>query len=322
MADNITGLHHITVIAGDPQENLDFYVGVLGMRLVKRTVNQDVPGTYHLFYADGAAHAGTDLTFFPWPDMEPGRVGVGLTVEVSLAVPAGSLEFWGERLARHGVAAEGPATRFGEQVLTFADPHGLRVALVETADAREFTPWARSAVAEAYQVRGLHGVRLLERNAGPTVELLTEALGFKEIAQEDGWRRFALAGTRSGRVLDLKEAPGERQGTWGTGSVHHIAWRVPDDATELRVQHRLQAAGRRPTQVIDRFWFKSVYFKEPGGALFEIATDGPGFGVDEPLDQLGGKLVLPPWLESKRPAIEASLQPLRDPEPISQESSR
>jgi glyoxalase family protein len=322
MAENITGLHHITVIAGDPQENLDFYVGVLGMRLVKRTVNQDVPGTYHLFYADGAAHAGTDLTFFPWPDMEPGRVGVGLTVEVSLAVPAGSLGFWGERLARHGVAAEGPATRFGEQVLTFADPHGLRVALVETADAREFTPWARSAVAEAYQVRGLHGVRLLERNAGPTVELLTEALGFKEIAQEDGWRRFALAGTRSGRVLDLKEAPGERQGTWGTGSVHHIAWRVPDDATELRVQHRLQAAGRRPTQVIDRFWFKSVYFKEPGGALLEIATDGPGFGVDEPLDQLGGKLVLPPWLESKRPAIEASLQPLRDPEPISQESSR
>jgi glyoxalase family protein len=322
MGDNITGLHHITVIAGDPQENLDFYVGVLGMRLVKRTVNQDVPGTYHLFYADGAAHAGTDLTFFPWPDMEPGRVGVGLTVEVALAVPAGSLGFWGERLARHGVEAAGPATRFGEQVLTFADPHGLRVALVETADAREFTPWARSVVAEAYQVRGLHGVRLLERNAAPTVELLIETLGFREIGQEDGWRRFALAGSRSGRVLDVKEAAGERQGTWGTGSVYHIAWRVPDDATELRVQHRLQAAGRHPTQVIDRFWFKSVYFKEPGGALFEIATDGPGFGVDEPLDQLGGKLVLPPWLEPKRPAIEASLPPLRDPEPISQESSR
>jgi len=322
MGDNITGLHHITVIAGDPQENLDFYVGVLGMRLVMRTVNQDVPGTYHLFYADGAAHAGTDLTFFPWPDMEPGRSGVGLTVEVALAVPEASLGYWAERLARHGVERTEPATRFGERLLTFADPHGLRIALVETADTREFTPWPKSVVPEAHQVRGLHGVRLLERNAQPTIDLLTGTLGFEEVGQEDGWRRFALTGGRSGRVLDLKEAPTERQGTWGTGSVHHIAWRVPDDATELRVQHRLQAAGRRPTQVIDRFWFKSVYFKEPGGALFEIATDGPGFGVDEPLDQLGAKLVLPPWLEPERPAIEASLTPLREPEPISQESSR
>lgn len=322
MGDNITGLHHITVIAGDPQENLDFYVGVLGMRLVKKTVNQDVPGTYHLFYADGAAHAGTDLTFFPWPDMEPGRTGVGLTVEVALAVPAGSLGYWAERLARHGVAATEPTTRFGERLLTFVDPHGLHVALVESAETRDFTPWPKSVVPEAHQVRGLHGVRLLERKAAPTIQLLTGTLGFEEIGQEDGWRRFALTGGRSGRVLDVKEAPTERQGTWGTGSVHHIAWRVPDDATELQVQHRLHAAGRRPTQVIDRFWFKSVYFREPGGALFEIATDGPGFGVDEAPDQLGATLVLPPWLEPKRSAIEASLPPLRDPEPVSEELSR
>jgi glyoxalase family protein len=215
-----------------------------------------------------------------------------------------------------------PTTRFGEKVLTFADPHGLRVALVETADVRDFTPWPASAVPVAHQVRGLHGVRLLERNSAATTAFLTGTLGFEEVGEEEGWRRFALKGPRSGRVLDIQEAPAERQGTWGTGSVHHIAWRVPDEAAELQVQRRLQSAGRHPTQVIDRFWFKSVYFKEPGGALFEIATDGPGFGVDEPMEQLGAKLVLPPWLEPKRAVIEAGLQPLRDPEPAAQEPSR
>ncbi|MEO8090496.1 MAG: ring-cleaving dioxygenase [Gemmatimonadales bacterium] len=309
MADNITGLHHITVIAGDPQENLDFYVGVLGMRLVKKTVNQDVPGTYHLFYADGAAHAGTDLTFFPWPDMPPGQAGVGLTVEVALAVPRGGLGYWADRLARHGVQTT-PANRFGERLLTFADPHGLRLALVETTDPRDFTPWAKSAVPETQQIRGLHGVSLLERNAVPTTDFLVNTLGFEEVGEEDGWRRFALAGGRSGRVVDIKQLPSERQGTWGTGSVHHVAWRVPDEQSQLTVQTRVQSAGRRPTPVIDRFWFKSVYFREPGGVLFEVATDGPGFGVDEPLDELGGTLVLPPWLEPKRSQIEASLQPL------------
>ena len=316
MSENITGLHHITVIAGDPQENLDFYVGVMGMRLVKKTVNQDVPGTYHLFYADGAAHAGTDLTFFPWPDMAPGQTGVGLTVEVALAVPAGSLGYWAERLTGQGIEVSEPGTRFGEPLLTFADPHGLRLALVETADRRDFTPWAKSVVPEAYQVRGLHGVRLLERDAAPTTDLLVNTLGFEEVGEEDSWRRFALPGSRSGRVVDIKQLPSERQGTWGTGSVHHVAWRVPDDATELKVQLLLQNVGRRPTPVIDRFWFKSVYFKEPGGVLFEIATDGPGFGVDGPLDELGAFLVLPPWLEPSRSQIEASLPRLQTPEKV------
>jgi len=321
MGDNITGLHHITVIAGDPQENLDFYVGVVGMRLVKKTVNQDVPGTYHLFYADGAAHAGTDLTFFPWPDMAPGQTGVGLTVEVALAVPTGSLVYWAERLTRNGVEVAEP-TRFGERLLTFADPHGLRLALVEAADARDFTPWAKSVVPEPYQVRGLHGVRLLERNAAPTADFLVNTLGFEEVGEESDWRRFALPGGQSGRVIDVKQLPGERQGTWGTGSVHHIAWRVPDDATELKVQHRLQIARRHPTPVIDRFWFKSVYFREPGGALFEVATDGPGFGVDEGVDELGTSLVLPPWLEPNRYQIEASLPPLRAPEKVAGQPRR
>ena len=322
LVDTITGLHHITVIAGDAQENLDFYAGVLGMRLVKKTVNQDVPGTYHLFYADGDAHAGTDLTFFPWPDMAPGQQGVGLTVEVALAVPPGSLDYWAGRLLHHGVQPGPMAARFGERLLTFADPHGLTVALVESADEREFTPWRKSTVPEGSQIRGLHGVRLLEHSMAPTAALLTGTLGFEVLGEEDGWRRFGLRGGGSGRVLDIKEAPHQRQGTWGTGSVHHIAWRVPDDATELEVRRRLERAGGRPTQVIDRFWFKSVYFREPGGALFEIATDGPGFAVDEPIDQLGARLVLPPWLEPRRAVIEASLPPLREPEPVGGESRR
>jgi glyoxalase family protein len=310
----VTGLHHITVIAGDAQENLDFYVGVLGMRLVKKTVNQDVPGTYHLFYADGDAHAGTDITFFPWPDMGPGRLGTGLAVEVALAVPENSLGYWAERLGRQQIRVEGPLERFGERLLTLNDPHGLPLALVETARDSEFTPWPESSVPEQYQIRGLHAARLSERDASATANFLVTTLGFSKIGEEDGWRRFVLSGGGSGRILDLKEEPRTQRGTWGTGSVHHVAWRVPDERTQLSVQRRLVDARRQPTDVIDRFWFKSVYFREPGGVLFEVATDGPGFAVDERPDQLGARLVLPPWLESQRAAIEATLPPLRDPD--------
>lgn len=309
---SVTGLHHVTVIAGDPQENLDFYTGVLGLRLVKKTVNQDVPGTYHLFYADGAAHPGTDLTFFPWPDMAPGRRGAGLTVDVALAVPIGSLEFWRARLAESDVTVGEPTLRFGERVLPVADPHGLALVLTETSDAREFAPWEKGPVPADVQIRGLHAVRLIERDLEATAGFLTAGLGFAPLGEEDGWHRFGLSGGGSGRLIDVQESPDSPRGTWGTGSVHHVAWRVPDDAAELAVQQRIAAAGARPTQVIDRFWFKSVYFKEPGGALFEVATDGPGFTVDEAPESLGATLVLPPWLEPERSRIEAALPPLRE----------
>jgi glyoxalase family protein len=309
----ITGLHHVTCISGDAQENIDFYVGLLGMRLVKRSVNQDDPGTYHLFYADGEGHPGSDLTFFPWKNMPRGRRGAGLTNEVSLAVPAGSLGFWAERLRAHGVSAA-ESVRFGEATLTFEDPHGLVVSLVETADPREFTPWADSPVAEEHQVRGLHSVRIVERELAPTTQFLTEGMGLSKIAEEDGWQRWAVAGGGgSGRVIDLQEQPTERRGTWGVGSVHHVAWRVPDDAAEREAQSQVLSAGARPTEVIDRFWFKSVYFKEPGGALFEIATDGPGFGIDENAATLGEHLVLPPFLEAHRAEIERRLPPITLP---------
>jgi glyoxalase family protein len=303
----VTGIHHITCIAGDPQENVDFYTGTLGMRLVKKSVNQDVPDTYHLFYADGEAHPGADLTFFPWPKLPPVQKGVGLAVEVSLAIPAGSLEYWADRLAAAGANVGDREVRHGARTLRLTDPHGLELALVETTDEREFTAWAQSPVPAVHQIRGLHAARLWEHDLAPTASFLVETLGFALIGEENGWRRYGIDGGGSGKHVDLRAMPNESRGSWGTGGVHHVAWRVPDDAAELEVRERLARAKRRPTEVIDRFWFKSVYFLEPGGVLFEIATDGPGFTVDEDLDSLGEHLVLPPWLEPQREAIEDAL---------------
>ncbi len=310
-SSTVTGLHHVTCIAGDPQRNLDFYTGTMGMRLVKRSVNQDAPDTYHLFYADAEGHAGSDLTFFPWPDLPPGRRGIGLTNEVALAVPPGTLEWWSERLAAGGVKPGARTAWFGEPVLPFTDPDGLALALVETADTREFTAWDDSPVDAARQVRGLHAVRLAQRDLGPSARFLTAGLGFVSAGEEAGWHRFAVGGGGSGRVLDIQVTPEVPRGEWGVGSVHHIAWRVPDGDAQLGVQSAVASAGARPTEVIDRFWFQSVYFREPGGALFEVATDGPGFAVDEAAESLGEKLILPPWLEPRRSAIERSLPRLR-----------
>jgi glyoxalase family protein len=307
----ITGIHHITCIAGDAQENLDFYVGVLGMRLVKKSVNQDSPDTYHLFFADGDAHPGTDLTFFPWPGMPRGREGTGLAGEISLAVPVGSLEYWSERLTRYGTKTSRIESRRGPRAMPLTDPHGLPLALVEASDPREFTPWDKSAVPASRQIMGLHSVRLLERDLRLTSSFLTETLGFKDMGEEDGWHRFGLGHGGSGRHLEIRELPDVPRGQWGVGSMHHVAWRVPDDATELRVREQVARAHRRPTEVIDRFWFKSVYFLEPGGVLFELATDGPGFAVDEEKEALGERLVLPPWLEPNRGEIERALPQLK-----------
>jgi len=303
----ILGLHHVTAIAGEARENLDFYTRVLGMRLVKRSVNQDSPGTYHLFYADAVAHPGTDLTFFPWPEMAPAKAGVGLTMEISLAIPAGSLEFWVERLESEGVKASAIEERRGQRCLAFADPHGLPLVLAETADERDFVAWDKSPVPAERQIMGLHSVRLWERSLAETASFLTRVLGFDDLGTEGDWHRFGVHGGGSGKFLEIRELPETARGAWGTGGVHHIAWRVADLEAELAVRERIAAARRRPTDVIDRFWFKSVYFLEPGGALFELATDGPGFTVDETLESLGEKLVLPPWLEPSRAAIEAAL---------------
>ena len=309
------GLHHVTAIAGPAQQNLDFYAGVLGMRLVKKSVNQDDPGTYHLFYADAEGHPGTDLTFFPWAREAPSHPGHGLAVEVTLEVPPGSLEFWSERMARYGATGVAIETRFGRRALPLTDPHGMKLGLVEGAarPSRAFTPWDESPVPADRQIRGLEGARLWERELAPSASFLTEVMGFSLLGAENGWTRFTVEGGGAGEHVDLREAPDVARGTWGVGGIHHLAWRVDDDAQELRLRAAIEAAGRRPTEVIDRFWFRSVYFLEPGGVLFELATDGPGFQVDESLDHLGETLVLPPWLEGDRSAIEAVLPALSPP---------
>jgi glyoxalase family protein len=315
----VGGLHHVTAIAGPAQENLDFYSGVLGMRLVKKSVNQDDPGTYHLFYADAEGHPGSDLTFFPWSQMAPRRDGHGLSTEVSLAVPPESLRFWADRLQKFGTRPDPIEDRFGQRVLPLADPHGLRIALVESAEAmrRVFTAWDGSPVPVERQIRGLEGARLRERELASTTTFLTSVLGFHHVAIAGGWHRYAAgSGPTTGNYVDVQEAPDMRRGAWGIGSIHHLAWRVPDLPSQLDLRSRIEDANRRPTPVIDRFWFKSVYFLEPGGVLFELATDGPGFAVDEDPAHLGESLVLPPWLEPQRAAIESMLPPLGHPAPV------
>ena len=228
-------------------------------------------------------------------------------MEVSLEVPQGSLEFWGSRLERYGAPIGRIETRFGERVLPLVDPHGLKLALVEPSNVlpRSFTPWDQSAVGAAQQIRGLHGAQLWERHAVGTATFLTGVLGFELIGSERGWTRYGFRDAAG--IVDIRDTPDERRGAWGVGTVHHLAWRVDDEAHQLVMRRQVEAGGSHPTPVIDRFWFKSVYFKEPGGVLFEMATEGPGFAVDEDREHLGESLVLPPWLEPSRAQIEAAL---------------
>lgn len=307
---SVTGLHHVTAIAGDPRENLEFYTGLLGLRMVKRSVNQDAPDTYHLFYADGEGRPGTDLTFFPWPRMGEARPGVGLAMEVTFSVAEDSLAWWADRLSSANVELGDREARFGSPALSFRDPHGLGLALVETDDPLDTVPWAHSTVPERYRLRGFHGVRLWERDLDATARFLTEGLGFERTGEDGGWHRFEAGGGGPSRRLELRALPGERRGAWGTGAVHHVAFRAPDEEAQAEIRRRVVSAGGHPTDFIDRFWFRSIYFREPGGVLFEVATDGPGFTVDEDAETLGEQLILPPWLEPRRAEIEAGLPPL------------
>jgi glyoxalase family protein len=238
---------------------------------------------------------------------------VGATVEVSFAAPPGSLSFWRERLARAGVEVGAEETRFGETVLPFRDPHGLPLSLVETDRERPFAVWADSPVVSEHQLRGFHSVRLLERDLAGTEALLTRLMGFSFVGEEDGWRRFAVHGAAPGELVDVKADPAARRGAWGVGGVHHVAWRVRDDEEEMSLRAAVETVGLNPTPQIDRFWFRSVYFREPGGVLFELATDGPGFSRDEDPAHLGEDLILPPWLEGQRKQIEAVLPKLNAP---------
>ena len=303
------GLHHVTTIASDRRRTLEFYSGVLGLRLVKLTVNYDDPGTYHCYLGDETGRPGSLLTFFPWPDGERGRQGVGQVGEIGLAVPRGSLGFWIARLLTRGVAYEGPTRRFDEQVLAVRDPDGLLLEIVATARADAVEPWRDGPVTAKHAIRGLHGVTIWEDGDRGTVSLLAETLGFA-LSGDEGTRVRLQSGDRGiGTVVDLRRAPGFWGGGEGVGTVHHVAFRVPDAERLHVVRQRLLDLGLDPTEIVDRRYFQSVYFREPGGVLFELATDGPGFTVDEGPDALGGALQLPPWLEADRERILAALPP-------------
>jgi len=306
------GIHHVTCIAGDPQRNLDFWVETLGLRLVKRSVNQDDPETYHFFFADAEGTPGTSMTFFPWENLRQGKVGSGQVSRTAFRVPEGSLDYWEDRFEEYGVDYDDRVERFGETVLPFRDPDGLPVELVavEIPDDDPTVPWTEF-VPESAAIRGFHSVTLWVADPQPTMELL-ETMGLErsdtEAAQGDApgdeRTRFEAAGT-VGRYVDV--LPTIEGGRQGHGTVHHVAFQTPTDADQEAMRQAVQSAGLRPTAQIDRHWFRSVYFREHAGILFELATSGPGYTDDEPLDDLGGRLVLPGEFEDRRETIEAAL---------------
>jgi len=313
MKKQILGIHHITAIAGDPQTNVDFYAGVLGLRLVKVTVNFDDPGTYHLYYGDGVGHPGTILTFFPWPSAPRGRRGASQVTETAFAVPENAIDFWAARLAERGVAFHGPFDRFGEPVISLADPDGLGIELIGTKTANQERAYRSGPVPLEFAIRGFHSATLTETDYQKTAALLTDTMGFKLAAQDGNRLRYAIDSGEAANVVDVLHAPDERHGRILAGTVHHIAWRTADDAEQLVWRRELSDRGYGVSPVMDRKYFHSIYYREPGGILFEIATDPPGFTVDESPEELGSKLVLPAWLEPERKQLEAVLPPLRLP---------
>jgi glyoxalase family protein len=307
----IAGLHHVTAIAADPQANVDFYMDVLGLRLVKRTVNFDAPDTYHLYYGDERGNPGTILTFFPWPGARRGRRGAGQVTTTSFSIPSGSSDFWLERLARHDVAIDGPTVRFGEPVIAFTDPDGLQVELIAQDRPAASQHWADGPVPAASAVRGFHSVTITANRSEQTAGLLTRVMGFQRTSTEGHRTRFVAGdGTAPGACVDIVEAPGESRGIVAVGTVHHIAFRTPSDRDQMEWRGALTAAHVEVTPPMDRQYFHSIYFNEPGGVLFEIATDPPGFTRDEAVAELGSHLKLPPWLETNRSQLEAILPPL------------
>jgi glyoxalase family protein len=305
------GIHHVTAIAGPARRNLDFYTRTLGLRMVKKTVNFDDPDTYHFYYGDETGQPGTILTFFPWEHVAPGRLGVGETQETAFRVPEGSIGYWTHRFLERGVAHEAIEKRFGETVLSFKDPDGMRLALVALPGIENEPAWSGGEVPAEHAIRGFHSATLLLRDAAPTAAILTEVLGFSEAGRERSTVRFKADGTEIGGLVDIRAVGDFPRGQQGGGSVHHIAFRAADEAAELAMMKKLaESHGIRTTNQKDRNYFRSLYFREPGGVLFEIATDIPGFTVDEPVASLGQSLKLPPQYESRRRDIEAGLPAL------------
>ncbi|MFC4543513.1 ring-cleaving dioxygenase [Halosolutus amylolyticus] len=308
MAPTTPGLHHVTAIAGDPQANAEFYVGTLGLRFVKKTVNHDDTGTYHFYFGDEEGTPGTNVTFFPWSDRgHPGQFGAGQTRDTAYLIRPDSVDYWADRLASAGIEVD-RAERFGEPVLGFDDPDGIGLELVasEDAAAADAKPWADSPVPADHQLRGFHSVTLAVDAFDPTADVLTDLLGYELEDEDDGRRRYRTPAGGPGSIVDLVETDADR-GRMGVGTVHHVAFAAADVDEQERWRDAFQEYGLNVTQVIDRTYFRSIYSREPGGVLFEVTTTGPGFTVDEDVDELGTSLALPEWLEDERERIEAQL---------------
>ena len=309
MPEPIVGLHHVTAIASDPQRNLDFYTELLGLRFVKRTVNFDDPGSYHFYFGDDLGSPGTILTFFAWPGATRGSIGVGETSATAFSIPPDSLQYWENRLGSARVLVEHLEPRFGRPVLSFADLDGLRIELIADPSAREAHPPRTSEVPAEHSIRGFFSVTLCEAGFERTSDVL-KTMGFEPAGAEQNRFRFSSPGNALGSHIDVLVQPQLRYGNMGAGSVHHIAFRAPNDAAQLQWREELSALSLDVTPILDRSYFHSIYFREPGGVLFEIATDPPGFRSDEPVEHLGESLKLPSWLESKRDRIEKIIPPI------------
>ena len=311
----IPGIHHVTAISGPAQENVDFYAGVLGLRTVKQTVNFDDPGTHHLYFGDRSGTPGTIMTFFPWAHAAPGARGSGYTGSTAFSVPPGSLEFWAARLERAGASPGEVETRFGSDVLPCQDPDGLVLELVAGPDTKETEagPPVHPEIASEHAIRSFHGVLLDVADPDASARLLTDLMGYEHMGEEGGRVGFR-GGGNVGALVELLAVGSQGVGRMGRGSVHHVAFRARDDAEQLAWREALTQAVIPVTTVQDRCYFRSIYFHEPGGVLFEIATDAPGFGIDEADDELGRNLKLPPWLEGRRAELEERLPVLHLPD--------
>jgi catechol 2,3-dioxygenase-like lactoylglutathione lyase family enzyme len=322
----LPGIHHITAICSDPQRNVDFYAGLLGLRLVKQTVNFDDPGTYHLYYGDGTGSPGTIMTFFAWilPPMvsAKARQGTGQLTATPFSIPESSLDYWIGRFADADAAFEGPHRRFDEQVISLRDPDGLSLEVVTRGEGQATQSWAGGPVPAEHAIRGFGGATLSLAGYERTAALLTETMGLREVGAEGSRFRFAVGTGADAAMIDLLCRPEGEPGRMGIGAVHHLAWRARSDDEQLAWRGVVMNAGLDITPVLDRKYFRSVYYREPGGVLFEIATDHPGFTIDESPAELGTHLMLPEWLESRRARIEAKLPGLRPPTGARQPSSR
>ncbi|MEY2440310.1 MAG: glyoxalase family protein [Verrucomicrobiota bacterium] len=312
------GVHHITAIATDPQRNLDFYTELLGLRLVKRTVNFDDPSAYHFYFGDRIGTPGSILTFFPWPGARRGSRGVGQVVATSFAIPAAAVEYWRLRLKEHELSFESGPLRFDEEVLRFMDPDGLLIELIGTSHPNQETDISyETAVPKEYSLRGFHAPTLQLQKADLTVRLLTDLFGFEIMAEDGSRRRFSVDRKSPNQSVDLIERPEGGFGQTAAGTVHHIAFRAETEEEQTEWRDKLAELGLGVTPVIDRQYFHSIYFREPGGILFEIATDGPGFAIDEPVEHLGESLKLPAQFEPHRSSVEQSLPPISLRQPSS-----